>query len=155
MKILCKDTDWWLEKGSWIVALIIASLCFFRIHPRLESFIPLIKEFPAIGMCAFGFLLTLLGIIIQSDTEIILWLKKDKQLYNRFIKFNRRVVVISFIISLLSYIIGFIEWPSLIENNNLNLIVISTWLGLLSWFILDVIYFLRIFYLLVQRTDKK
>jgi len=60
-----------------------------------------------------------------------------------------------FIVSLLPYVIGYTEWPDLIQNDNLNLVTISTWLGLLSWFILDVIYFLRIFYLLVQRTDKK
>ncbi|WP_300284152.1 hypothetical protein [uncultured Alistipes sp.] len=155
MNLLRKNTDWWREKGGWIIALIIALLCYFMIHPRLERFLPLIKEFPAIGMCAFGFLLTLLGIIIQSNTEIIAWLKSDKQLYNRFIKLNRRVVIISFIVSLLSYVIGYTEWPDLIQNDNLNLATISTWLGLLSWFILDVIYFLRIFYLLVQRTDKK
>lgn len=155
MNILCKDADWWFEKGSWIVALIITLLCYFKIHPQLDFFVPLIKEFPTIGMCAFGFLLTLLGIIIQSDTEIIIWLKSDKKLYNRFIRLNRRVVVVSFIISLLSYLIGFINWPDLIENENSNLIIISIWLGLLSWFILDVIYFLRIFYLLIQRTDEK
>lgn len=155
MNLLRKNTDWWREKGSWIIALVIALLCYFMIHPRLECFLPLIKEFPAIGMCAFGFLLTLLGIIIQSNTEIITWLKSDKQLYNRFIKLNRRIVIVSFIVSLLSYAIGYTEWLDLIQNDNLNLVTISTWLGLLSWFILDVIYFLRIFYLLVQRTDKK
>lgn len=155
MILLRKDTDWWREKGSWIIALIIVSLCYFTIQPRLDYFLPLIKEFPSIGMCAFGFLLTLLGIIIQSDTEIIVWLKSDKRLYNRFIKLNRRVVIISFIVSLFSYVIGYIEWPALIKNDNLNLATISIWLGLLSWFILDVIYFLQIFYLLVQRTDKK
>ena len=76
-------------------------------------YLPFIAEFPTVGMCAFGFLLTFLGIILQGNSETIQWLMSKTNIYNRFILFNKRIVIVSFILSLYSYIIGYVDFQTL------------------------------------------
>lgn len=109
------------------------------------------------GLCIFGFLLTVLAIIIQSDTNTISWLKSDKKLYQRFIAFNKKTVILSFLLSFYSFVIGSID-IGIFNDSETHLfpafdkILCSFWLGVLFWLIRDSLYFMHTFYLLVKES---
>ena len=110
-----------------------------------------IKQFTTIGTCAFGFLLTLFGLIIQSNSEVIAEIRKRGIPYRRFIFYNRRVVFISFLLTIYSYIIGYLKWDDLLPSNNTIIYVVtSIFLGGFVWFLIEIIYFLIVFYILIQ-----
>ena len=73
MRVFGKTTSYWLEKcGGTLCGGFVFILFFTIIKPEYYSYKELIKEFPSIGMCAFGFMLTFLGIILQGDKNEIL-----------------------------------------------------------------------------------
>ncbi len=110
-----------------------------------------IKQFTTIGTCAFGFLLTLFGLIIQSDSDIITEIRKRKIPYKRFIFYNRKVVFISLSLTIYSYILGYLDWNSLLSSHDkIPIIMVSIFFGGFCWFLIEVIYFLIIFYILIQ-----
>lgn len=111
----------------------------------------LIRQFTTIGTCAFGFLLTLFGLIIQSNSEVIAEIRKRGIPYRRFIFYNRRVVFISLLLTIYSYIIGYLNWDNLLPSNNMIISVITSifWGGFV-WFVIEIIYFLIVFYILIQ-----
>lgn len=152
MNFIHRDFDWYKEKYGGLCLGGLLLLLTFIIQFKLTHLIVLIKEFPSIGMCTFGFLLTLLGIIIQSNTETINHLKKRTTLYNRFINFNKKTVKISFILSVFSYILGYSELlQTCIESNRyIELSFVGCWIGLFAWFLWDSIYFIKSFYLLIN-----
>ena len=111
----------------------------------------LIKEFTSIGTCAFGFLLTLFGLIIQSNNDVISEIRKRKIPYKRFIFYNRKVVFISLLLTFYSYIAGYIDWDCLLPNKYIiPKIMVSFFFCGFTWFLIEIIYFLVIFYILIQ-----
>lgn len=110
-----------------------------------------IQQFTTIGTCAFGFLLTLFGLIIQSNSDVITEIRKRGVPYRRFIFYNRRVVFISLFLTIYSYIIGYLDWEKLLPNNNTIIsVVTSIFWGAFVWFLIETIYFLIVFYILIQ-----
>lgn len=107
----------------------------------------LIKQFPVIGTCAFGFLLTMFSLIIQGNNVAIDRMRKRIKPFQRFVCFNKRVVILSFIATLYSYFIGYFSFD--IACNNIEWLVLFFY-WIIIWFIIDVFYFLIIFYMLVQ-----
>ena len=111
---------------------------------------------------SIGFLLTLLGIILQGNSSTIDWMRSRKKLFNRFIQYNKRIVILSFIISIYSYILGFFNFKYYVEQLPLsdciiNLgekIVISIFFGLLVWFVIDTLHFIKVFYALIKEKDQ-
>lgn len=161
MRFFGKTLSYWWEKVGGLLLGIITFIIIWIINPNFSSWKPFILEFPAIGMCAFGFLLTFLGIILQGNSETINWMMSREELYNRFIAFNKRIVIISFVLSLYSYIIGYANfqsirallYPQLVQI--VKNISIGIFCGLLAWFIIDTFQFTRLFYVLIRKTGKK
>ena len=157
MKLFGKTISCWIEKIGGLLTGIIVGYIIWVINPIFSNWKPLIVEFPTIGMCAFGFILTFLGIILQGNSDTIKWIMSRDKLYNRFIAFNKRILVISFVLSIYSYIIGYADFqivkdslsPQLVQNAK-NL-MISVFGGLLVWFIIDIVQFTRMFYVLVRK----
>jgi hypothetical protein len=116
-----------------------------------KNSIELIKQFPIIGTCAFGFLLTMFSLIIQGNNAAIDRMRKRVKPFSVFVNFNKRVVIISFIATLYSYFIGYFKFD--ISCNNIEFLVFMFY-GLVIWFIIEVFYFLIIFYILVQSEIK-
>ena len=161
MKIFGKTISYWWEKIGGLLAGIVVCCIIGAIHPTFSHWKPFIIEFPTIGMCAFGFLLTFLGIILQGNSETIKWMMSRDKLYNRFIDFNKRIVIISFVLSLYSYLIGYADFQtikSLLSPQLVQIaktILIGVFCGLLVWFVIDTFQFTKLFYVLIRKTEKK
>lgn len=141
-----------IEKYVPLLLGVLVSYIFFEheivSYSDCKEFI---KQFTTIGTCTFGFLLTLFGLIIQSNSDVIKEIRKRKIPYRRFILYNRKVVFISLLLTIYSYIIGYLDWGKLLPNYNIiSSIMTSIFLGGLSWFLIETIYFLTIFYILIQ-----
>lgn len=152
-----KTWTWWFETfGSFILASLIT--CFiYNINPSFESWKEFIKEFPTLGMCAFGFLLTFLGIILGGGSETINWLKSRPVLYRQLIGFNKRIVLLALFLSLYSYGIAYFKYEYL-QSFGLSMDEITVLLCYLLyffifgffWFLLDTVLFIIIFYLIIE-----
>ena len=89
MQVFGKTISYWYEKyGGTLYGCLVFILFLFIIKPEFYSYKELIQEFPSIGMCAFGFMLTFLGIILQGDSSTIKYMKSRKTLYDKFIFYN-------------------------------------------------------------------
>jgi len=161
MKIFNKTVSFWLEKYGGLFAGAIVCFIIWAIHPSFSNWKSFIVEFPSIGMCAFGFLLTFLGIILQGNSDTIKWMMSRGKLYNRFIDFNKRIVGVSFILSLYSYVIGYVDFQIVKDLLNPQLVqfaktfLVGVFCGLLVWFIIDTFQFTRLFYVLIRKTEKE
>ena len=117
MRVFGKTISFWCEKyGGTLCGCFVFVLFLFIIKPEYYSYKKLIQEFPSIGMCAFGFMLTFLGIILQGDSSTIKYMKSRQILYDKFIAYNKIVVIMSLIISFYSYIIGYAEINTIISS---------------------------------------
>jgi len=98
-----------------------------------------------ISFISFGFLLTILALIIQCNPEL-----KSRKIYPRLILYNKRIVFISLILGLVSLI-----FYSVYNNvcDNWNLTFESFYVFFLIWLILDLIHFINIFYSLAINRD--
>lgn len=160
MLLFKKKIAYWKEKFGGIILGFILFVIVFLINPELSKWREFIKEIPNVGMCTFGFLLTFLGIILQGGSKTIEWMKSRENLFQRFIAFNRRVVVLSIILSFYAYFLAFFnfEWIREYFTDYICLyqvirkILISSFALLSVWFLYDVMYFIKIFYLLIKKN---
>ena len=160
MKIFGKTPSYYAEKYGGLIAGVLACCITLIANPSFSNWKPFIVEFPSIGMCAFGFLLTFLGIILQGNSQTITWMMSRVKLYNRFIAFNKRIVIISFVLSLYSYLIGYANLQTITDLMVPHLvhiaksILLGIFCGLLIWFIIDTFQFTRLFYVLIRKTEQ-
>lgn len=112
----------------------------------------LIRQFTTIGTCVFGFILTMFSLIIQSNSEAITRMRKRKIPYNRFVAYNRKVVIFSLAFTLYCYLIGYIELP-ILEVIDVHQIAVSIFCGALIYYLWEVFYFLIIFYILISENE--
>lgn len=154
---LGKSRGWWVEKLGGICFGVVAGAVTYYIEPTSGNWLEIMKQFPTLGTCAFGFLLTFLGIILQGESETIVWLKSQDILYARFIRYNKRIVVLSLILTIYSYLIGYFDFDSL-HNMSLDVISIfksvsiSVFVLAAVWFLFDTFGFVVLFYRLVQKS---
>ena len=143
-----------LETGlPWLLSLIIAVLCFYY-YPQRINVEALIEKFPEIGTFTFGFLLTLFGLIHQGSSTVIDNFKRQSGLYNRFVHLNRNSVYASLVLTLYAYIANNIinlNEGATIENK----VVVALFAGGLIYFMITAIYFLIVFYKLVEIDSLK
>ena len=160
MLIFGKKVAYWREKSGGIMLGFVLSVFVFLINPELSKWKEFIKEIPNIGMCTFGFLLTFLGIILQGGSKTIEWMKSRETLFQRFIDFNRRIVILSIVISVYAYFLAFFNFEWIREYfidfmciyHIIRKLLISLFVLLSVWFLYDVMYFIKIFYLLIKKN---
>jgi len=159
MKIFGKTLSYWKESiGGWLCGIIICVIIYF-INPQYSNWKEFIKIFPTIGMCAFGFLLTLLSIILQGNNSTIEWMKSRTKLFSRFILYNKRIVILSFLLSLFSYFLGYFNFQWIKDytcqqlNNFAERLLIGIFAGMLTCFIIDTIHFINVFYILIKEKN--
>ena len=93
MRVFGKTISYWHEKyGGTLYGVLAFKLFLVVIKPEYYSYKELIQEFPSIGMCAFGFMLTFLGIILQGDSSTIQYMKSRQVLYDKFIAYNKIIL---------------------------------------------------------------
>lgn len=125
---------------------------------KLDDFI---KEIPTIGLGVFGFLLTFLSIIIQGTSDTIVWMKSRSILYNRFINYNRGVILLSLYLTIMSMIVGYSDINLIVGKiiscscivNKIDLILSASILSLFAKLLSDGIRLVKIFFELT--TNKK
>lgn len=144
-----KTKSYLIEKWGGVAFGQTITIISLLIGFKYIVFKEFIKDFSSIGMCIFGFLLTFLGIILQGNSKLIMWLQSRTILYHRFISHNKRVVYISLITTILTYTIGYIDLSYHMYSDLLTAIC----LGFVSWLFIDLYISLRIFYLLIKKTE--
>lgn len=138
-----------LEEGlPWLLSLLAAVLCFFY-YPYWIKAGELIDKFPDIGTFTFGFLLTLFGLIHQGSSTVIENFKRQRSLYKRFVHLNRNAVYVSLVLTLYAYMVN-----NIINLNNgesiTDKVLVAVFAGGLVYFMITSIYFLVVFYKLVE-----
>lgn len=151
MKFFSKSLSWWEEKAGGPFIGFIVGVTVFLINSEFESWKELIKEFSSLGMCSFGFLLTLLAVILQGTSSAIQAMEKREKLFNRFVSYNKRIVKLSFILSLYSYFLG--NSTFLLKNyfHISKCYYVCIFAASLTWFVHDAIHFINLFYLLIRK----
>ena len=138
---------------SPIIGVVISYLIYKCDVISYNGSVEFIKQFTTIGTCTFGFLLTLFGLIVQSNSDVITEIRQRKIPYRRFILYNRKVVFISLLLTIYSYIIGYLNIDRIISCDIILHIATSIFFGAFVWFMIETIYFLLIFYILIQDKD--
>ena len=98
------------EKGGWI-AFAVAFVISLFISPGGYDYLAIIKDFPAIGLGVFGFMLTFVAIILQSDNDTIAYMKSKKELFALFVRYNKRVVSTAALLTVFCYIFPSLSFP--------------------------------------------
>ena len=156
MQVFGRTISYWYEKyGGTFYGILAFVLFLFVIKPKYYSYKELIQEFPSIGMCAFGFMLTFLGIILQGDSSTIKYMKSRQILYDKFIAYNKIVVILSLIISIYSYVIGYMEINITVSSiipyySYLKDVLIALFWGIATKLLIDTYIFVKLFYLLLK-----
>ena len=163
MRIFGKTYSYWKEIiGGIVVGIIISLILIFFFSPKLSEWKDFMKGIPSLCITVFGFLLTLLSIILQGNSPTINWMRSRKKTFNRFVDYNKRIILLSFIISIYSYILGFFNFEYYIEQLTLSNCIskltgkalISIFVVLFVWFIIDTLQFIKIFYALIKEKDQ-
>ena len=151
-----------LENYSGIfLGIIFATLIVFFLNPTYKECIDMIRALPQLTTCIFGFLLTLLGIILQGGGPIVTKMQNSTVIYNRFIGFNKKIVILSFAVTVMALIMGYANYAwlkSLLVNWHplLPLIVRRVSVFVLSfglvWLVVDLMIFIKLFYMLIKES---
>lgn len=141
-----------IEKITPFLLSIVAMYLYWRYEPVWLQMKDIIKEFPAIGTFTFGFLLTLFGLIHQGSNTVIMSFKNRKSLYKRFIHYNRDTVFMSLILTVYSYLLSNLAiWEG--DSPMAVHVVVTLFVGGFIYFSITSVYFLYLFYLLVERDS--
>lgn len=144
------------EKGGWIAFVLVFIISLF-ISPSNYNYLELIEGFPAIGLGVFGFMLTFVAIILQSDNETIAYMKGKQSLFALFVDYNKRVVITAALLTVYTYIMPSLSFPSILADCTVDLkeivlrICLSIYWATLLKLAVDMYYFIRSFYILLKK----
>lgn len=150
------------ENYSGILSgLLLAVIVVFLLNPAYSDCIDMIRALPQLTTCIFGFLLTLLGIILQGDGPVITKMRDSVVVYNRFIAYNKKVVILSFALTIIALLMGYVNhsWLNklLLEVcASLPCIVRRAAIFILTfgsvWLVVDLMVFVKLFYMLIKES---
>ena len=122
-----------------------------KLHGNFQNFMSAFVEF---GSLCFGVLLTFFGIVIQSSSDTVRRMKRKTKMFNRFIRYNRSIIMFSLALTIYAYIFGNLDfWKE--TSYCVPPIVISIFCGAFAYFIYGLCYLLIIFFLLLQQHEDK
>ena len=106
-----------------------------------------------ISTTLFGFLLTVLTLIVQSTNTVLLNMKKHGS-YRRLILYNKNIVLLSAIVCILSLVLNSTTQKEDIEVSIFLQVVSLINFSLFIWAVVDTFIFVFIFYrLLISETE--
>jgi len=145
-----------LEKFASIILSVVFAVLLI-VFQKSFHFIyggQFLSQVTTISAALFAFLLTILTIIVQSESESMKVIKRHKK-YRQFLRFNRRIVLILLGVTLFSLCLTFAQHIFNYLNPHLlfYLSLLNTTLFFLC--ILDSIYFTILFYVLIMSTSPK
>ncbi|NOJ75477.1 hypothetical protein [Empedobacter stercoris] len=158
-----KSDSYYIEKFSPIfLGLIAGVLCYyigFKFNINFTICRNLIFNFPPIGLTIFGFGLTLLAILIQSNSEFVIRIRnKHEELFNKVINKNKELVYISLLLSIFSYLLSFMySLNHIFLEVDLNLylyiklFIISLFFASIIYLFLTLYFFIKSFYLIITQ----
>lgn len=139
-----KILDYYL---SLILSIAVSVLLFHWDMFNYDNSAALFQQFPVLGTCSFGFLLTMFTVIIQGNNSAIRQMRDRKKPYERFVNFNKYVVILAFLTTVYSFIIGNFKFAEQFPYKEWMCLVFYI---LFIWFIVQTLYFLCVFYTLVK-----
>lgn len=147
-----------IEEYGGYIGFIFFTIIFMFISPdRYHYYISLISGFPAIGLGVFGFMLTFIAIILQSDTETIRFMKRKKDIFRSFVSYNQRVVIVSAVLTIYSYLLSSFNFSFEFTLYGVSIyqiakvMALSLFWGLFAKMCIDSYFFVRIFYVLLRK----
>lgn len=146
-----KTPLYYIEKfASKLLGLLVGVYFFFNPVEKFISEDIFFDKALSFSSTLFGFLLAVLTLIIQSNSKTIEKMKSNKS-YSRLIRYNKNVVYMSGLLSLLSLI--FISTNDIYSDSHHKIYTIfcSLNVSLLAVLVIDAIIFLIIFYSIILK----
>lgn len=141
-------------KAPLLVAIIAACLCFKynNFLGTLRELQDFMKSFVEFGSLCFGVLLTFFGVVIQSSSETIRQMKRRTKPFNRFIEYNRNMIIFSLALTVYAYILGNLSfWQK--PTYSITELLISIFIGASVYFLYGLLYLLLIFFNLLHQHE--
>lgn len=141
-------------KAPFMMAIVATYLSFKYAYllgslGELQEFI---KSFVDFGSLCFGVLLTFFGIVIQSSSETIRRMKLKTRAFNRFIVYNRNIIIFSLALTVYAYLLGNLKFWK-ISTYSISEFAISIFIGALTYFLYGLVYLLLIFFKLLHQHE--
>lgn len=155
-----KSTGRIIEENAGWAAFVIGVVLACFISPEKYHYSALINGFPAIGLGVFGFMLTFIAIILQSSNKTIDYMKSQETLFRCFINYNKRVVYVSAILTLYTYLISSFCIPDdcvgltiggITIQRIIKIAAISLFWGFFLKLCVDMFFFIKSFYILLRK----
>ncbi|MCY1719572.1 hypothetical protein OU798_04425 [Prolixibacteraceae bacterium Z1-6] len=152
-----KTWAWLREKIMGIaLGIIVASTFYFLIYPcgDTKNLDEVVSKTVDISFIIFGFVLAFLGLVMQTQDKLKA-LVGDDRIFTRLMRYCVRIITISVVLGVGGFIYWVLEKLSLTICQSLNRIVFSVTIGGLVWLFNDMVYFVRIFYLIIKSSSNK
>lgn len=145
-----KTLAYYVEKALGIfVGLWVGYLSYKYYHPLELNNTIFAEKLLDVSIALFSFLLVILTLIIQSSSDVVSAMKSNR-LYFRLINYNKKVIFLTALVSLLSMLILFFNGILLKKCPALLQIAQTMNLALFSWAIVDTFLYIRIFYKIIR-----
>lgn len=144
----------WLDyRVPFLLACLVAFLAFkyIPVSESEDDYQKFMSAFVEFGSLCFGVLLTFFGIVIQSSSDTVRQMKRKAKRFNRFVLYNRNIIMFSLALTVYAYIFGNLDFWK--ESSYLSRMVIPVFCGAITYFIYGLFYLLVIFFLLLRQHE--